>query len=82
MLIELQYPAIRNNRVFVFINFLSDVRVRAQPKFLNSWFISKSFLHSKTRTRKSHTFKYRIPRIGKDVFEFSFFLDSYANGIL
>ena len=29
--------------------------------------------NSETRRRKSHAFKYRIPRIIKDVFKFSFF---------
>ena len=29
---------------------------------------------SDTRTRKSHAFKYRIPRISNDVLKFSFFL--------
>ena len=28
--------------------------------------------NSETKTRKSHAFKYRIPRISKDVFKFSF----------
>ena len=38
--------------------------------------------NSETRTRKSHTFKYRIPRISKGLLKFSFFLDLYENGIL
>ena len=29
--------------------------------------------NSETRTRKSRAFKYRIPRISKDVFQFLFF---------
>ena len=39
---------------------------------------------SETRTRKSHAFKYRIPRISKNVFQFSFFQRSIceSSGIL
>ena len=37
---------------------------------------------SETRTRKSHAFKYRIPRISNDVLKFSFSPGPNANGIL
>ena len=31
--------------------------------------------NSEKRTRNSHAFKYRMPKVSKDVFKFSFFLD-------
>ena len=34
--------------------------------------------NSKTWTRRSHAFKYKIPKIRKDVFKFSFFLRSIS----
>ena len=38
--------------------------------------------NSELRTRNSHAFKYRMPKVSKDVFKFSFFLDQSCLGYL
>ena len=75
--------------IFIFINMLSDLNwdiletIRKKNRLTLMHKLSHNLVdinteehlipNSELRTRNSHAFKYRMPKVSKDVFKFSFF---------